>query len=96
MWSCDRYWTLRSWDRTIIPKPFSRIVLMYADPIHVAEEASRKTCEEARQCLDEQLCTMMYQADRYFESEQSDPRNIPVPSPVLRPDPRQVARGKQP
>ncbi len=88
MWSCDNYWTLRSWDRTIIPKPFSRIALMYAEPIHVPEDASRETCEEARQLLDERLNTMMYQADRFFESDVKDPRHIPVPSPVPRPDPK--------
>lgn len=88
MWSCDNHWTLRSWDRTIIPKPFSRIVLMYAEPIHVPEDASRHACEEARQRLDERLNTMMYQADRFFESSVTDPRDIPVPSPVPQPDPK--------
>lgn len=93
MWSCDNHWTLRSWDRTIIPKPFSRIMLMYAEPIHVEEGASREACEEARQLLDDRLNAMMYQADRYFESGISDPRDIPVPTPVPRPDPKEALQG---
>lgn len=31
----DRYWTLKSWDRTQIPKPFSRVVLVMGKPIEV-------------------------------------------------------------
>ena len=32
----DRHWTLRSWDRTQIPKPFSRVALVIGAPIQVA------------------------------------------------------------
>jgi len=32
----DRHWTLRSWDRTQIPKPFSTVALVMGEPIHVA------------------------------------------------------------
>jgi lysophospholipid acyltransferase (LPLAT)-like uncharacterized protein len=31
----DRHWTLRSWDRTQIPKPFSTVALVVGPPIHV-------------------------------------------------------------
>lgn len=92
MWCCDRFWTLKSWDRTLIPKPFSRIVLMFSEPIHVAEDATRDEVEAARQLLDERLNTMMYQADRFFQSGVSDPREIPVPCPVPRPNPKETHR----
>ena len=87
MWNCENYWTLKSWDRTRIPKPFSRIVLMFSEPIHVAQDAPREECESARALLDQRLNGMMYQADHYFESEYSDPRDIPVPNPVPVPVP---------
>ena len=32
----DRHWTTRSWDRTQIPKPFSRVALVIGAPIEVA------------------------------------------------------------
>jgi hypothetical protein len=32
---CDRHWTLKSWDRTQIPKPFSRVALVIGEPIRV-------------------------------------------------------------
>jgi lysophospholipid acyltransferase (LPLAT)-like uncharacterized protein len=31
----DRRWTLNSWDRTQIPKPFSTVALVIGEPIHV-------------------------------------------------------------
>jgi lysophospholipid acyltransferase (LPLAT)-like uncharacterized protein len=30
--SCRRTWVLRSWDRMVLPKPFSRVVVGYGDP----------------------------------------------------------------
>lgn len=31
----DRHWTLGSWDRTQIPKPFSAVALVIGEPLHV-------------------------------------------------------------
>lgn len=31
----DRHWTLKSWDRTQIPKPFSTVVLVIGEPLEV-------------------------------------------------------------
>ena len=36
----DRHWTLRSWDRTQIPKPRARVALVFAAPFVVPREAS--------------------------------------------------------
>jgi len=35
MWSCNRFWLLNSWDRYMIPKPFSKIVIRHGDPLLV-------------------------------------------------------------
>jgi len=35
VWSCNRFWVLNSWDRYIIPKPFSKIVIRHGDPLLV-------------------------------------------------------------
>lgn len=88
IWSADRCWTLKSWDRTIIPKPFSRIVALHADtPIQVPEDASRETCKRYRQQLDEQLNRIMYQTDHFFKTPGiTDPRHVHVPNPVPLPE----------
>ena len=83
MWSADRCWRVGSWDRTIIPKPFSRIVFLYGNEfIRVPKDATREECEKLRQHLDHVLNTMMFQTDHFFQwSGVSDPRQIPVSDP---------------
>lgn len=43
-----RAFRVRSWDRTIIPLPFARIVLSFGDPLWVPREADRDECERWR------------------------------------------------
>jgi len=31
----DRFWELRSWDRTQIPRPFARVALVIGEPMYV-------------------------------------------------------------
>jgi lysophospholipid acyltransferase (LPLAT)-like uncharacterized protein len=49
------HWSLHSWDRTQIPKPFSTIALVVGEPMDVAKEASAETLEEARVELERRL-----------------------------------------
>ncbi|MGD9286463.1 MAG: lysophospholipid acyltransferase family protein [Desulfobacterales bacterium] len=88
IWSADRYWQLRSWDRTIIPKAFSHIVALYADSyLIVPPDASREDCEKCRCQLDSMLNRIMYQTDHFFKMPAvSDPRQIEVPEPIPLPD----------
>jgi len=80
MWSADRFWRIKDWDRTMIPKPFSRIILVYdQNLIHVPQKASRGECEQLRRHLDNVLNRMMFQTDHFYStSEFDDPRDIPV------------------
>ncbi len=50
-----RYWTVRSWDRAQIPKPFSSVVVAIGAPIEVTREADAGVLEEKRQELEEAL-----------------------------------------
>ena len=48
-------WSLRSWDRTQIPKPFSTVALAVGEPLEVPKEASDDALEEARADLERRL-----------------------------------------
>jgi lysophospholipid acyltransferase (LPLAT)-like uncharacterized protein len=48
-------WTLRSWDRTQIPKPFTNVALVVGEPISVAEHATEAELEAARVVLEQRL-----------------------------------------
>jgi hypothetical protein len=50
-----RYWTVRSWDRTQIPRPFSLMTLVVGAPIDVARDADDAAIDRARQGLERVL-----------------------------------------
>ena len=45
---CASAWHLKSWDRFMIPKPFSRIVVVYGDPAYVAGSTPREATAEVQ------------------------------------------------
>src|SRR5688500_12908253 len=49
------YWSVRSWDRTQVPRPFSTVALSVGDPMEVAADASPEQLEAARAQLDVRL-----------------------------------------
>jgi lysophospholipid acyltransferase (LPLAT)-like uncharacterized protein len=51
----SRHWTLRSWDRTQIPKPFSTVALVVGEPLQVPSEAKDDQLEAARLELERRL-----------------------------------------
>lgn len=51
----SRHWTLDSWDRTQIPKPFSTVALAVGEPFDVPADAGETGIESARRSLDERL-----------------------------------------
>ena len=51
----DRHWSLRSWDRTQIPKPFATIALAFAPPFVVPPDADDAALREAKQRLERAL-----------------------------------------
>jgi lysophospholipid acyltransferase (LPLAT)-like uncharacterized protein len=74
-----------SWDRTIMPKPFARLVAAYdRKPMIIPGDATREQLEEYRKEFDRRLNILMYQTDHWFENrgKYADPRDIPVPEPV--------------
>jgi lysophospholipid acyltransferase (LPLAT)-like uncharacterized protein len=51
----DRHWTLTSWDRTQIPKPFATAAIVLGEPIEVPSDADETGIEQARLLLQERL-----------------------------------------
>jgi lysophospholipid acyltransferase (LPLAT)-like uncharacterized protein len=52
------YWSMRSWDRTQIPKPFSTVALVVGEPIEVAKDLRDDVLESARLALERQLVVL--------------------------------------
>jgi len=51
----SRAWTLNSWDRTQIPKPFATVAIAMGEPFQVAADAGDDALERARVMLEERL-----------------------------------------
>jgi lysophospholipid acyltransferase (LPLAT)-like uncharacterized protein len=51
-------WTLRSWDRTQIPRPFATVGLAIGEPMAVSRDATDAELETARQDLERRLTAL--------------------------------------
>jgi len=51
----DRQWTLNSWDRTQIPKPFATVAMAMGEPIEVARQIDHQALETLRRLLESRL-----------------------------------------
>jgi len=55
VFSASNYFTINSWDRTIIPKPFSRIDFYYGEPLYIPAKVKPEALEQYRLHLEERL-----------------------------------------
>jgi len=69
LWSADRCWTLNSWDRYLIPKPFARVVIKYSEPILIPKSIKKDHIEEYRLLLEEALNQETLWCDKQFGKE---------------------------
>jgi len=53
--SPERAWVIGSWDRFLIPKPFSRILIRWDDPIFIPDTLDSRSFEAARLNLENRL-----------------------------------------
>src|SRR5262245_57865153 len=52
------HWSLRSWDRTQIPKPFSTVALVVGEPMEVGRDASPEQLDTTRVDLERRLAAL--------------------------------------
>jgi lysophospholipid acyltransferase (LPLAT)-like uncharacterized protein len=69
LWGADRCWTFNSWDRYLVPKPFARMAIFYAEPIWLPGDAKGKKLEEYRRLLEERLNQGARWCDEQFGPE---------------------------
>ena len=53
--SISRAWVLRSWDRCLVPKPFSKIVVRWGQLITVPKDMDERTFEEIRLGIEKEM-----------------------------------------
>jgi len=56
-----------TWDKTMIPLPFNRLVFMLGEPIHVPADADRGTLERLRAELEHRLNVLVEKTENFFK-----------------------------
>src|SRR5437762_1823049 len=64
----DRAWTVNSWDRTQIPKPYATVAIAMGEPFTVAPEADEGGIEQARLSLESRLAALESRARELLRS----------------------------
>lgn len=54
-WACSSFFGIKSWDRTLIPKPFSRLSVYFGEPIHIPRKLNAEELEQYRLKLEKEL-----------------------------------------
>lgn len=64
-----RAWTLGSWDRTQIPKPFTNVSLVIGEPIDIPSESTDEQLRLARELLERRLTVLEKRARELVSSD---------------------------
>ena len=62
-------WTMKSWDRTQIPKPFTTVAMAIGEPLYVPRDAGEAELEQWRQRLQHSLAECRQRAQSMLESK---------------------------
>jgi lysophospholipid acyltransferase (LPLAT)-like uncharacterized protein len=69
--SVDRAWVTHSWDRFLIPKPFSRVLIRFGKPIDVPDQMDSEVFEALRREVEKKMIDGHAQDDLNFGWEKA-------------------------
>jgi lysophospholipid acyltransferase (LPLAT)-like uncharacterized protein len=73
----SRAWVVKSWDRFTIPKPFSKTVICYGEPLSVPKKMTAAEFEAVRQEVEQKMIALEATAEAYFNEKQANEiRNV--------------------
>ncbi len=64
--SPENKWTFNSWDKFMLPKPFSRVIVRFDKGIYVPNNIGKEDIEEYRLMLEKKLEKLYIEADEYW------------------------------
>jgi len=62
---CRRFWTVKSWDRLQVPRPFSRAKLIIGKPIYIRADADDDAIETGRMELQRSLDELTFAGEKW-------------------------------
>jgi lysophospholipid acyltransferase (LPLAT)-like uncharacterized protein len=66
--SAEKKWVFNSWDRFMIPKPFSRVIFRFGDEIYVPRNLRGDAFEEKRSSIENALKNLYAETDSLWEN----------------------------
>ena len=75
--SGQRRWVFNSWDRFMVPKPFSRVFVRFGKPIFVPRRLNTDDFETLRQDVEKQIKELTIQTDNWWSSQEMIRRYFP-------------------
>ena len=72
----DRPWRLNSWDRCVVPRPFSRARAIFGPPLIVPPRLNRDGIEHYRSVIERLLNRLAQEAEDWAESGEKKPRQF--------------------
>lgn len=82
-YSPERAWTVNSWDKFVIPKPYSRVVGVCGEPMFVPRKASAEESAAFGADLEKRLNEVTAHSDSYFKMKREV--QVIAPGPVTTP-----------
>jgi lysophospholipid acyltransferase (LPLAT)-like uncharacterized protein len=85
-WDAEPSWEFNTWDKMILPKPFSRLCVIFdREAMHVPPGLGIEEYEKFRQAFDRRMNILSYQARYYVKNHLKgiDPRDIDVPEDFM-------------
>jgi len=67
--AADRAWTLRRWDRFLLPKPFARVVLAVGEPLEIPEGTPVPELESYRQEIERRTEALRAETEKALERQ---------------------------
>lgn len=64
--SAQRKWVFNSWDKFMVPKPFSRVIIRFGDAIHIPFEMNKEEFEEKRWFVEKQMKSLYEDTDQIW------------------------------
>jgi lysophospholipid acyltransferase (LPLAT)-like uncharacterized protein len=72
--SAEKKWVFNSWDRFMVPKPFSRVIIRFSDEIRIPREIQRSDFEEKRSSIENTLKKLYIETDGMWSNQEETDR----------------------
>lgn len=65
--SAEKRWVFNSWDKFMVPKPFSRVIIAFGEPIDVPPDLDEAEFEARTRLIEEKMAALYDETDRIWQ-----------------------------